>query len=260
MAITLEHKEKSLLLNVPRTASLGGFLARTEIRERLRLILDVPERFTAIEVRARDGKGEWERFDARFAHASALADCASTLDGVCGIRLEVKGDDDDAMRVDSGSGWDDLERECRQSFFNGVKEATYATHASASKAMTMTRESADAMWAAAQRGDYEGLRRAESSSAELREGRREVLPVRVYEVRDGSFARAVVVSAPASVERRDITVGDALRQFGVDLRDVRTVISQGIEVDLDFDLAKTHEALRHVDGFLYLVTHCRTSS
>ena len=62
-------------------------------------------------------------------------------------------------------------------------------------------------------------------------------------------------SAPASVERRGTTVGDALRAFGVDVDAVEIVLAQGVEVGLDFDLEQTYEALRHADAFLYLVAH-----
>ena len=98
------------------------------------------------------------------------------------------------------------------------------------------------------------------SGEAVREGRkRAVVPVRVYETRGDDFANATFASAPASVERRGTTVGDALRAFGVDVDAVEIVLSQGVEVGLDFDLEETYEALRHADAFLYLVAHVATT-
>jgi hypothetical protein len=120
----------------------------------------------------------------------------------------------------------------------------------------MSSEDADAMWDAVVRGDADALRRAEEVGDGVREGRkRAVVPVRVYETRGDDFANATFASAPASVERRGTTVGDALRAFGVEVDAVEIVLSQGVEVGLDFDLEQTYEALRHADAFLYLVAH-----
>ena len=182
--------------------------------------------------------------------------------GAVTIRLDVAEDAVARGRgdVDGVDGWSAMERECRQSFFNSVKESTYATRASAARAMTMSSEDADALYEGAMRGDIKGLMRAEAVSAELGEGKkREVVPLRVYEVRERDFSSATFVSAPASVERRGTTVEEALRAFGVDTSAVRSVLSQGVEIDLNFDLAQTYESLRHVDGFLYLVVHVKGS-
>lgn len=240
-----------MTLRAPRSASLGGFLTREPTRRRVIEVLGARARVRRVELRSEGGKA----LEAS-ASASALADASADGEGgAVTIRLEeLEGDADDGG--EDVDWWSAVERECRQSFFNSVKEATYATHASAARAMTMSSEDADALYEGAMRGDIKGLIRADAASAELGEGKkREVVPLRVYEVRERDFADATFASAPASVERRGTTVGEALRAFGVDTSAVRSVLSQGVEIDLNFELAQTYESLRHVDGFLYLVVH-----
>ena len=150
---------------------------------------------------------------------------------------------------------DAIDRECRHAYFNALKEATYGMYASAAKVMTMSDDALDSLWRAVSEGNRA---RADVISGELRVGKttRRVVPTRAYATTNGYFAGATYASAPVSVED-GATIGDALMQFGVDLTRVTRVISQGIEVDLAFDLASTYEALRHVDLFLYLVAHLR---
>jgi len=251
VALRIECGDRALMVRAPRSASLGGFLTREPTKTRMIELLGVPARVERVELRLGVGRA----LEAS-AGASALADASADGDGgAVTIRLEVsEGDGED--RETFVDWWSAVERECRQSFFNSVKEATYATHASAARALTMSSEDADALYEGAMRGDVKGLMRADAASSELGEGKkREVVPLRVYEVRGRDFANATFASAPASVERRGTTVEEALCAFGVDTRAVRSVLSHGVEIDLNFDLAQTYESLRHVDGFLYLVVH-----
>lgn len=254
VALRVEWGGRAVTLRAPRSASLGGFLTRERAMRRVIEALGAPERAGRVTLRSAEGGG----LEAS-ASASALADASADGDGgAVTIRLDVA--EDAVASIDGVDGWSAMERECRQSFFNSVKESTYATRASAARAMTMSSEDADALYEGAMRGDIKGLMRAEAVSAELGEGKkREVVPLRVYEVRERDFSSATFVSAPASVERRGTTVEEALRAFGVDTSAVRSVLSQGVEIDLNFDLAQTYESLRHVDGFLYLVVHVKGS-
>jgi hypothetical protein len=221
-------------------------------------LLRVPEDFEALEARWDGGEDDGRAL----ALATAVGTCADGArrrsDDVYGVTLRViaGGETVNGPNEASDDGWARMGRECRHAFFNGLKEATYATRASAARVMTMSNENAEAMYDAVVRGDAEALRRAEEVGDVVREGRkRAVVPVRVYETRGDDLARATFASAPASVERRGTTVGDALRAFGVDVDAVQIVLSQGVEVGLDFDLEQTYEALRHADAFLYLVAH-----
>lgn len=254
----MSHDGESTLVRAPRCAPLGAFLAAARARSALTKLLRVPEDFDALEARWDGGEGDGRAL----ALGTAVGTCADGArrrsDDVYGVALRaVNGRERlDASDAAADDGWGRMERECRHAFFNGLKEATYATRASAARAMTMSSEDADAMWDAVVRGDADTLRRAEKVGDAVREGRkRAVVPVRVYETRGDDFANATFASAPASVERRGTTVGDALRAFGVDVDAVEIVLAQGVEVGLDFDLEQTYEALRHADAFLYLVAH-----
>ena len=158
---------------------------------------------------------------------------------------------------DGDGGWNGVARECRANFFNSLKEAAYAVFASAAKVMSMSNESMDALYDAAVMGDAGAIRRAEAiSDDELRIGsrKRAVAPVRLYVVASGgNFADATYLSAPASVEDADTTIGEALTSFGVDVGAVKSIASQGIELDASFHLERVYKALRGVDGFLYLI-------
>lgn len=255
----MDFNEKSLHARAPRTSSLGAFLAREDVKTKLVTALGAPEDFDALE--ASDAAfGDDGRALALGTSVSACADGARKgVDEAWGVRLRARGGRETREEsVEGEDGWSRLRRECRQSFFNALKESTYATHASASKAMTMSSESADALYEATVDGDFRRLHRAETLAREIAEGKkREVVPMRVYRVVEDDFSRATFTSAPASVEREGTTVSDGLRAFGVNMDDVDVVLSQGVRVDLGFDLASAHDVLRGCDNFLHLVVHAK---
>lgn len=258
----------SMTVRAPRCASLGGFLSRDRARLRAAALLGLPG----------DDQEEDVVDGLVFRHCKTGRVIASTMQ--CGTVSDgFKSGVDDALELcvevgrrrrqdgDSGGdgdgGWNGVARECRANFFNSLKEATYAAFASAAKVMSMSNESMDALYDAAVTGDAGAIRRAEGiSNDELRMGsrKRAVAPVRLYVVAsDGNFADTTYLSAPASVEDAETTIGEALTSFGVDVGAVKSIVSQGIELDASFHLERAYEALRGVDGFLYLIVELNSS-
>jgi len=259
----------SMTVRAPRCASLGGFLSHDRARSRATTLLGLPG----------DDEDKDDVFDGLvFRHCKTGRVIASTTN--CGTLSDgFKAGVDYALEIyvevgrrrrqgadlsgDGDGGWNGVARECRANFFNSLKEATYAAFASAAKVMSMSNESMDALYDAAVTGDAGAIRLAEAiSNEELRMGsrKRAVAPVRLYVVAsDSNFANATYLSAPASVEDVETTIGETLTSFGVDVGAVKSIVSQGIELDVSFHLERAYEALRGVDGFLYLIVELNSS-
>lgn len=267
MLIKFCRGARATLIAVPRTAPLGAVMYTN--RTRLRRALDVEDDWDVVEAFVRDGAvdvrasvGVVDDF-TRASSSSSMLDAAVEVTLACRKSSHATSSSVKRANDDDDDAWAWMWRECRDYYFNALKESTYGTFASASKVMSMSTDAMESLYDAVVKGDSNAMTRAETITGELRLGKkRGVAPTRAYAAALGEddFASATYASAPVRVESDDgraMTVGDALTVLGIDVSRVHGVMSQGIDVDLTFDLTKTYDALRHVDLFLYLVVRLR---
>ena len=249
------------VIAAPRSAPLGAVLYAN--RTRLRRVLDVDDDWDVVEAFVRDGAADVRApvgVADDFNRTSSVA--MEALEVTLACRKSSSSSSSSVVARD-GDAWAWMWRECRDYYFNALKESTYGTFASASKVMSMSTDAMDSLYEAVVKGDSSAMTRAETITGELRLGKkRGVAPTRAYAttVGEDDFGSATYVSAPVRARWEDgraMTVGDALATFGFDIARVDRVVSQGIDVDLTFDLMKTYDALRHVDLFLHLVVRLK---
>ena len=101
-------------------------------------------------------------------------------------------------------------------------------------------------------GDFRRLHRAETLAREIAEGRSVRWCRCEVSSRRGRISRASP-RAPGERRTRGTTVSDGLRAFGVNMDDVDVVLSQGVRVDLGFDLKRARPC-----GMRALFTWSRT--
>jgi hypothetical protein len=252
------------VIAAPRSAPLGAVLYAN--RTRLRRVLDVDDDWDVVEAFMRDGAADVRApvgVADDFNRTSSVAMDALEVTLACRKSSSSSSSAAASVVARDGDAWAWMWRECRDYYFNALKESTYGTFASASKVMSMSTDAMDSLYDAVVKGDSSAMTRAETITGELRLGKkRGVAPTRAYAttVGEDDFGSATYVSAPVRARWEDgraMTVGDALATFGFDVARVDRVVSQGIDVDLTFDLMKTYDALRHVDLFLHLVVRLK---
>ncbi len=252
------------VIAAPRSAPLGAVLYAN--RTRLRRVLDVDDDWDVVEAFMRDGAADVRApvgVADDFNRTSSVAMDALEVTLACRKSSSLSSSAAASVVARDGDAWAWMWRECRDYYFNALKESTYGTFASASKVMSMSTDAMDSLYDAVVKGDSSAMTRAETITGELRLGKkRGVAPTRAYAttVGEDDFGSATYVSAPVRARWEDgraMTVGDALATFGFDVARVDRVVSQGIDVDLTFDLMKTYDALRHVDLFLHLVVRLK---
>ena len=252
------------VIAAPRSAPLGAVLYAN--RTRLRRVLDVDDDWDVVEAFMRDGAADVRApvgVADDFNRTSSVAMDALEVTLACRKSSSASSSAAASVVARDGDAWAWMWRECRDYYFNALKESTYGTFASASKVMSMSTDAMDSLYDAVVKGDSSAMTRAETITGELRLGKkRGVAPTRAYAttVGEDDFGSATYVSAPVRARWEDgraMTVGDALATFGFDVARVDRVVSQGIDVDLTFDLMKTYDALRHVDLFLHLVVRLK---
>ena len=229
-------------------------------------MLDVDDDWDVVEAFMRDGAADVRApvgVADDFNRTSSVAMDALEVTLACRKSSSSSSSAAASVVARDGDAWAWMWRECRDYYFNALKESTYGTFASASKVMSMSTDAMDSLYDAVVKGDSSAMTRAETITGELRLGKkRGVAPTRAYAttVGEDDFGSATYVSAPVRARWEDgraMTVGDALATFGFDVARVDRVVSQGIDVDLTFDLMKTYDALRHVDLFLHLVVRLK---
>lgn len=204
----------------------GVFFVMVCVWSVLMKFLCVIEDFDVFEVWWDGGEGDgWV-----LVFGTAVGTCADgarcCLDDVYGVVLCVVNGREwlDVLDVVVDDGWGWMEWECWYAFFNGLKEVTYVTRASAARAMMMLSEDVDVMWDVVVCGDVDMLCRVEKVGDVVWEGRKWVVVfVRVYETRGDDFANATFASVLVSVEWWGMMVGDVLCVFGVDVDVVEIV-------------------------------------